>query len=845
METRKMQLALSAGALALSLALAGCGGGGSSATALGGDPLTPQETCENAGGRYNADASCTSAEGLLAERQTAQRSAIHEAINEAGALLAVVTGAGAAATEEQIAAAEAEVVKANTAIRMATDLAETDINKFKESLLLIDTPLMKARNELDLRVAQAATAEAARLAREAATKAREAANRAAELQGPNSQVAMNAHKEADAADKAANEAEAANANAMADTVSDDAEAEQATAEARQATAEMKQTAAEGHRRVAEGRRDATDLALIIGYREAAMTAKNEAIGHYEAAKQKAADARQEATNARMAANRAMAARTNYADADKYAGMAEAKANAAEAARDRAMTASMDANNAYMAAMAADVEVDAAKTARDTAQAQNRIATEAHTGTTGAGMAYMDAKTYAGMADNASGEHVLGLLMAANAVKMTDAEDRADAVMAVARALEVAAAATGNHNGTAVSTAAATWPANTPADPDASPPTEEVVMPFMVAVAPEGGTALTFRTKTVYDDPSTPSDEYAQKTANPIDKLGAFMRGYSITDNGTHAIVFTDKAQDDAPVEARDAVTFREVENVEVMIDTVTKLGTKSGNMYTGAEYTPTNEAPLMGSLTCPSGATCTVDVTTAADGTVTINSISGYVFTGSREAKAAVVACDAACQAAANDYLVFGYWLQEDGNADNTANDPQFGAFMGGARTAPVAVEITGMATYAGSATGLYTAGESVDYFEGAATLKAKFGLADVSGTITGTIDDIVAGGQSMENDVIHLNSGTIGSTGEITDGMARMGTPEVEDLVATYPYNGSWSGRFYNGTADNSATTDVNESHVAPRSVAGTFGVTGTMGEGDDAVTRSYVGAFGAHIPQ
>ena len=67
-------------------------------------------------------------------------------------------------------------------------------------------------------------------------------------------------------------------------------------------------------------------------------------------------------------------------------------------------------------------------------------------------------------------------------------------------------------------------------------------------------------------------------------------------------------------------------------------------------------------------------------------------------------------------------------------------------------------------------------------------------------------------------------------------------DAVTTYPYNGEWSAQFYNGTADDDTTADVNESQVAPGSVAGTFGVTGTMGEGDDAMTRSYLGAFGAH---
>ena len=252
----------------------------------------------------------------------------------------------------------------------------------------------------------------------------------------------------------------------------------------------------------------------------------------------------------------------------------------------------------------------------------------------------------------------------------------------------------------------------------------------------------------------------------------------------------------------------------------------------------------MGTLTC--GDSC--DIVLGEDGTVT--SIDGYTFTGSRPAREAVTAMDAAAQATANnDYIVFGVWMQDveviaDDGTVTTPND--FGAFQDGGREGPVAAEVTGTATYEGSATGLYTAGESVDYFQGDATLEAKFGDATAQGTITGMIDGIVAGGNDM-SDVIYLNDdgtpadGNITTAGAIT-GDARMGTVTTVDAVTTYSHNGSWSGQFYNGTADDTDTTDVNESHVAPGSVAGTFGVTGTMGEGDAAVTRSYLGAFGAH---
>ena len=207
--------------------------------------------------------------------------------------------------------------------------------------------------------------------------------------------------------------------------------------------------------------------------------------------------------------------------------------------------------------------------------------------------------------------------------------------------------------------------------------------------------------------------------------------------------------------------------------------------------------------------------------------------------------------------MAFGVWMQEDDNSDDTANDPDFGAFAAGVSTAAVDVAVTGTATYNGSATGVYTEGSSVDYFQGDATLMANFGEEpemgddDDLGRVTGMIDSIVAGGNAM-SDVIHLDAedtdtGTDGvqniTAAGALSGRARMGAAGTDSVTGdvSYTYNGTWGGQFYNGTADD-PDTDDDESQVAPGSVAGTFGVTGTMGEGDDAVTRSYLGAFGAH---
>ena len=203
------------------------------------------------------------------------------------------------------------------------------------------------------------------------------------------------------------------------------------------------------------------------------------------------------------------------------------------------------------------------------------------------------------------------------------------------------------------------------------------------------------------------------------------------------------------------------------------------------------------------------------------------------------------------DYLAFGVWLMEDGDADAEDVQPAFAAFAGGGQQLTADTydaALTGTATYNGKATGVYTEGEGVDYFEGDAMLTANFGVEpetgdDLSnGMIKGTIDDIMVGGESTP-DEIRLSETAITEAGAFM-GSARMGPGTIEaDETVSFDYNGSWRGNFYGPATDDAATTDVMEGpgNVAPAAAAGTFGVTGSTGMGDDAVTRSYVGAFGA----
>ncbi len=718
-----------------------------------------------------------------------------------------------------------------------------------------------------------------------ATKADEVAT-AAETAAPGSPGAMAAREAATAARNAADAAKAAHDAIMDDMTKDQAEAERdkaATAAGNAndsyMTAKRNNDAVQTAKLAGEEQQRVRDIADAKDAAEDAMDAAKTAS---DAAGDAADDAETAMDNAKAALDRARAARTDSTTAEAEYEKAKDAATAARNAAD-------EADTAYMAAKAAhdgiddDGEASDAEDAQETAETKQREAETAQ-GTADTQKTAAETAEYA--AETAAGTHVLGLLKGANAVGVmdnpaTDANEQAAAVMAVATAIGNAAGAPSgttpedadNNSATTGATVSdsgvtATWPADG-FNPDGSVnnDAEDNPIPGMlsITVTRTSGSNLVFRTEAAEEDDATTTDvDETVVTATDIGGLGDFMHGYSISDRGTHAIVFTDKQQGTPAVAEVVAITAQTLVNNSG--GTVTDLGTRSGTGFTGVTYYASGVTvgddtdmalAFTGTLTCPASATTGCTATENADGTITIE---GYTFTGSRAARAAVTAVSAAEN---NDYLAFGVWLQEDSDAGTEGNQPAFAAFFGGGSPTAAAsfnVAITGTATYEGSATGVYTEGTKVDYFEGDATLTANFGTAPedgsadtVTGTITGMIDNIVAGGVSM-SDVIHLNDGAGGNNISAEGGFsgdARMGerTVEIVDSVATvtYPYNGLWRGSFYNGNTDDTATADVDESLVAPGSVAGSFGVTGTddMGTADDDtddVTRSYVGAFGAH---
>ena len=672
---------------------------------------------------------------------------------------------------------------------------------------------------------------AATAARTAATDAREQATKVSEALGPNSASAMAADASATAAEMAATAAEEASARAQEDTDKAAAQAEQRIAEGKQTEADTKLAEATELARQAGVASAGLEQLRIELARDAAEEAKDAAAEQATMARDKATMARTQAKNARADAKMATAARTNDADADMKADAAEAAATAAETAAMAAETASAAAEAEYMKTMAADVTSAAARMARDEARKQRSIATANNSGDDGAAAKYMEAMTAAMDAKKYAAMHFLGLLKAANAGGVTDAAEQAAAVMAAAMAVGTAAEATDNGSGD--TTVVSMWPADVPATDDA----EAMPRTLEIAVNPEGAGALTFRTEAVAADPDAlPPVEAAPKTATMIDGLPDFMHGYSISDDGTHAIVFTDITQAEAAVEP---VTLGEVVSINNRPAVASRIVLADGaTSLTGASYdhdgNPDTNALPAATFACGLAQmmACSFEITGGK-----LTSLVGYVVSVTATADFELAAEKAAVPDAS--YLAFGVWLQEDGDGNAPADDPAFGAFEDGGSPAAVAVEATGTASYEGSATGVYTAGSSVDYFQGDATLTADFGDDVMPGTVTGMIDEIVAGGVEMA-DIIRLHGGSItADDGTISGGNARMGT--VDDSTGLYPYSGSWGGQFYNEIANDPDTADVDESQVAPGSVAGTFGVTGTMGEGDDAMTRSYVGAFGA----
>ena len=663
--------------------------------------------------------------------------------------------------------------------------------------------------------AQEAAMTAAMDARTAAGDAQEAADTVADLTGNDSAQAMAAQEAADAADTAATAAEAASARAEADTMSADAEGEQTTAETEQGNADDQLEIAQELQRESELAAAAAGQVLqardIATAQEMAKAAAAAALDHFNSADQKSKDARAKAVEARDAADRAVRARTDSVEADKQATAAETAATEAEMARADAWTAVAAADAASMSAMDATT-LAGAQMYQGVADAAKTTAEEQ---ATGAGMNYMTAMDAAAAAETAAGTHVLGLFTSANASDLTDEKAAATEVASVGTAIATAAmAADGAQAGTATATAA--WVADVPAAG------EVAAMPGLLEITFESNVAGGGADNEVTSD--TVGDPVVKPNAKQTNVGGDFPHMFDISSGGARVLVFTDKEQDTPGVME---ITARTLVNITIEPDQITSLGESrdDGASFPGAYDDDNSDATpaIEGTFKC-TGDSCTLDYTGRGDD-VMVETATGYTFSGSREA---VTAVEADAKA---DYLLFGVWLDE-----TEAGADTFGAIATGGQPFPVnnVLALEGKATYRGSAVGAHhKTGSGVSSFDGDANLTADFAADDAVGTIEGTIDNIsIDGGDPMEESIYLVETplNTIANT--TFKGRAVMG-PQEGPGKQEHTFNGTWSGDFF-GMGEKA--TDH------PGSVAGTFGVTDTTGTGDDAVTESYVGAFGAH---
>ena len=223
------------------------------------------------------------------------------------------------------------------------------------------------------------------------------------------------------------------------------------------------------------------------------------------------------------------------------------------------------------------------------------------------------------------------------------------------------------------------------------------------------------------------------------------------------------------------------------------------------------------------------------------------------------------------DYLLAGIWIENNaihafayGSEEISTSAENFcvgieGSGVTGTTTRTCGTtdnlnEITGFvaedkdmtATYRGDANGAYLASGAMSYFEADVTLTAEFQNAanSGSGSISGAVTNIVAGGKSIAGS-IELQEHTFGNTIEAAFEGVAVG------VVAGKSYSGAWEGQFFDmrvnrssqttrDTTQDPVTTTITTTYSAqaPGSVAGTFYATQ---QSAPAGSAAFIGAFAA----
>ena len=575
-------------------------------------------------------------------------------------------------------------------------------------------------------------------------------------------------------------------------------------------------------------------------KEAAITAVGDAV---EAAETAADEAAKHAMYASGSATRAGDARTDSGSASTASMAASAQSTAAMTAMDnanQAQTALGDAIAAYDAVVA-DQDINtkdganAIKGAAMTLETATNTAKAAAEGAQTAAETARDmAMSYASKADMSADTPVLYFFKQANAYDIEDPIDdvietpaneamtvdqqRKPEVASIGAVMATAAGATGGNQRDDAATSVL-WPSD---DPATTTTDEDEEFPVITVT----GLSVSI-TSDLDGTPAENGNAAVPANAKRITGVDGFMHGYDMMMDQVRVIAFTDREKQ---VRAATAVMAANIQNVAVdMPEKIVSLGesTDGGKTYPGT-FSAGDNGNVMGTFTCSE--TCTLIYTGTGDD-VDVASAMGVTFSGRRAAKAAVTLDENM------DYLLFGLWLDEDDQGVDS-----FGAFGGGGDAFATAgrTELTGTASYSGEAVGArHKTGKGISWFEGDASLTAKFGSDTDLGTIGGSISNIsVAGGDALA-DPIHLVQTDLTDNSNVFSGTSTMGlSPDA--------YVGTWSGGFFNdpvAPADGEDALTGDAMH--PRAVAGTFGVTRDtmMGEGDDetTITESFVGAFGA----
>lgn len=195
------------------------------------------------------------------------------------------------------------------------------------------------------------------------------------------------------------------------------------------------------------------------------------------------------------------------------------------------------------------------------------------------------------------------------------------------------------------------------------------------------------------------------------------------------------------------------------------------------------------------------------------------------------------------NYMIFGYWLHVPEDAVYE-NDVIVGVFADGGD--PFDRErlnfLTGTARYIGDAAGFYRerqVGGDADgtnlfstHFAGKATLTANFDGAG-SGHISGEITNL-----TIPSDKVPATSFILERT-SLDDFMTGNTQAEVAALGVT-DWEGKWGAQFYG----NGPCVDI----CSPSSIAGTFGATSRISDGENSALskdRTILGAFGAYLQE